>query len=111
MNETLDEGVRYLPEGTFANQSQGNSDSLISMDLTPDESAGGDALDSLVNDNPWLIKYLVDGATDEADPNGNIALIIDDEDPPDDTGGSAGEAETPADEPPSKPAKKKGKKH
>ena len=102
MNETLDEGVRYLPEGTFANQSQGNSDSLISMDLTPDESAAGDNLDSLVNDNPWLIKYLVDGATQEGDPNGDIAVIIEDEEPPD-TGGDT------EDEPPSNPGKGKKK--
>jgi hypothetical protein len=86
MNKTLDEGVRYLPEDTFTNQAQDNSDSLISMDLTPDESTAGDTLNTLVNDNPWLIQYLVDGATGGTDPNGNIAVIIDDEETQNDSG-------------------------
>jgi Ca2+-binding RTX toxin-like protein len=86
MNKTLDEGVRYLPEDTFTNQAQDNSDSLISMDLTPDESAARDTLNTLVNDNPWLIQYLVDGATGGTDPNGNIAVIIDDEETQNDSG-------------------------
>ena len=63
----------------------------MALDLTPDETATGDTLDSLVNDNPWLIKYLVDGATDETDPNGDIAVIIEDEDPPNDSGDSTGD--------------------
>ena len=89
MNETLDEGVRYLPEDTFTGQVHEPSEALISLDLTPDESAADDALDILVNDNPWLVKYLVDGATDETDPNSDIAVIIDDEDPPNDGDGSS----------------------
>jgi len=88
MNETLDEGVRYLPEDTFPGQTQDESESLISMDLTPDESMAEDTLDSLVNDNPWLTKYLVDGSTDETDPNSDIALVIDEEDPLDDSSSS-----------------------
>jgi hypothetical protein len=74
MNETLDEGVRYLPEGAFTGQNQNSSDTLISMDFTPDESAAEDTLHSLVNDNPWLVKYLVDGA--EEDPNINISIVL-----------------------------------
>jgi Ca2+-binding RTX toxin-like protein len=80
MSDTLDEGMRYLQEDTFSDQSQGNSDSLISMDLTPDESAAEDTLDGLVNNNPWLIKYLVDGASEESDPNKDITVVIIDED-------------------------------
>ncbi len=80
MNETLDEGVRYLPEDTFAGQAQDNSESLISLDLTPDESTAEDTLDSLVNDNPWLVKYLLDGAEEDTDPNANISIVLDDED-------------------------------
>ena len=86
MSGTLDEGTRYLPEDTFTGQSQEPSEPLISLDLTPDQSDADDALDTLVNNNPWLIKYLVDGANDETDPNSDIALIIDDEDQPDDSG-------------------------
>ena len=89
MNETLDEGVRYLPEDTFTGQSQEPSEPLISLDLTPDESAAEDTLDSLVNDNPWLINYLMDGAEEETDPNSDIAVIIDDEDSPNDSDGSS----------------------
>ena len=48
-----------------------------------------DTLDRLVNDNPWLVKYLVDGANDEIDPNGDIAVIIEDEETQDDSSGSA----------------------
>jgi hypothetical protein len=90
MNETLDEGVRYLPEGTFTDQTPDNSDSLISMDLTPDETVADEALDTLVNDNPWLVKYLVYGATDENDPNGDIAVVIDDEDQTEESAGADG---------------------
>ncbi|MEJ2168026.1 MAG: hypothetical protein P8X90_21090, partial [Desulfobacterales bacterium] len=79
MNETLDEGVRYLLEGTFTEQVHDNLDSLISMDMTPDEDAADEALGSLVNDNPWLVKYLVDGASGAKDPNENIVLVLDDD--------------------------------
>ena len=80
MSDTLDEGVRYLPEDTFSDQSQGNSNSLISMDLALDESAAEETIDGLVNNNPWLIKYLVDGASEESDPNKDIAVVIINED-------------------------------
>ena len=88
MNGTLDEGVRYLPEGTFTEQVHDNSDSLISVDLTPDEDIADEAMDTLVNDNPWLVRYLVYGATDETDPNGDIAVVIDDEVPAEDGAGT-----------------------
>jgi hypothetical protein len=104
MNESLDEGVRYLPEDTFTDNDNHNSDNLVSMDMTPDESAADEALGSLVNDNPWLIKYLVDGATEATDPNSDIALVIDEEDPQDDSDGCA-------DDTPSNPGKGKGKKN
>ncbi len=99
MSDTLDEGVRYQPEDTFSDQSQGNSDSLISMDLTPDESAAEDTLDGLVNNNPWLIKYLVDGASEESDPNKDIAVVIIDED-----------AQDPGDDSAAPPPSNNGKK-
>jgi len=97
MSATLDAGVRYLPEDTFAGQAQNNSESLISLDLTPDESDADDALDSLINDNPWLIKYLLDGAEEE-DPNSDIAVVINNEDLQNDDGSSAENAQTPSDD-------------
>jgi hypothetical protein len=84
MNATLDEGVRYLPEDTFTENDNRDHDNLVSMDLTPDESAADQSLTDLVNDNPWLIKYLVDGASNVNDPNDDIVLVIDDEGAPDD---------------------------
>ncbi|MEE4312992.1 MAG: hypothetical protein V2J11_00765, partial [Desulfofustis sp.] len=78
MNETLDEGVRYLPEGTFTGQGHEPADSLISMDLTPDEGTSQGELDALVSANPWLVKFLADD-DDEDDPNGDIVLVIDDD--------------------------------
>jgi Ca2+-binding RTX toxin-like protein len=79
MSDTLDEGVRYLPEDTFTGQNQENTDPLISLDLTPDETTAQDDLNILVNNNPWLIKYLVDGANQEDDPNGDIAVVLNDD--------------------------------
>ena len=89
MSETLDEGARYLPEDTFADHAQNNSESLISLDLTPDESVVEDSLAALVNENPWLVKYLTDGA-EGADPNGDIAITL----PVDDEEGSGDTAAT-----------------
>jgi hypothetical protein len=43
----------------------------------------------LVHDNPWLIKYLVDGATEETYPNGDIAMIFKDEETQNDSSRSA----------------------
>jgi hypothetical protein len=79
MNETLDEGVRYLPEGTFTGQTQGPAEPLISMDLTPDETTAQDHLDTLVNANPWLVNFLVDGASDDTDSNSDIVVVIDED--------------------------------
>jgi hypothetical protein len=79
MNETLDEGVRYLPEDTFTGQNQEPSEPLIVMDLTPEESAVDDALNTLVNENPWLVKFLVDGTSDSSDPNGDVVVVISDD--------------------------------
>jgi hypothetical protein len=81
MSGTLDEGTRSLPEDTFADQTEASSDPMVVMDLTPDESAAEETLDSLVNDNPWLIKYLLNGAGDDTNPNDDIAVVIPDEDP------------------------------
>jgi hypothetical protein len=50
------------------------------VDLTPDETDAEETLDSLVNDNPWLVKYLVDGAEEDTNPNANISIVLDDED-------------------------------
>lgn len=88
MSATLDEGVRYLPEETFADQVQNNSENLISLDLTPDESGAEDTLDTLVNDNPWLVKYLLDGAEEDTDPNGDIAITVLPDDEESDSSGS-----------------------
>ena len=101
MSDTLDEGVRYLPEDTFTGQTQENTDPLITLDLTPDEILTQDYLDKLINTNPWLIKFLVDGASDDTDPNSDIVVVIDEE-PAQDTGGDQ------TDPPPS--SKGKGKK-
>jgi hypothetical protein len=103
MSATLDEGVRYLPEGTFTDQTQNDADSLISLDMTPDENEAEETLDSLVNDNPWLINYLVDGADEGTDPNGNIAVIIDDEETQNDGDGAS-------DDPTGNPGNGSGKK-
>jgi hypothetical protein len=83
MSAELDEGVRRLPDGASA--AQGHSGDLVSLDLTAEDSASDQLLGSLVNDNPWVVKYLVDGAGDLIDPNDDIVLIIDDEDPTDGT--------------------------
>jgi hypothetical protein len=80
MNETLDEGVRYLPEGTFNDRTPGGAGDLVALDLTPEEGAAEEALDALVNANPWLIKFLLDGADDAVDPNAAIALVVNDDD-------------------------------
>jgi hypothetical protein len=80
MNETLDEGVRYLPEDTFTGQNQEPAEPLVSMDLTPDETITRDHLDSLVTANPWLVDFLVDGAAEDTGPNGDIVVVIDEED-------------------------------
>jgi len=86
MNATLNEGVRYLPEDTFTENDHHSHDNLISLDLTPDESTADTSLTELINGNPWLVKYLVDGATDGTDPNSNIAVIIGDEETQNDSG-------------------------
>jgi hypothetical protein len=92
MSATLDEGVRYLPEDTFADQVQNNSESLISLDLTPDESIAEDSLASLVNDNPWLVKYLLDGAEEDTDPNSDIAITVLADDEESDSSGTGTES-------------------
>jgi hypothetical protein len=99
MNETLDEGVRYLPEDTFTGQIQERSDSLISMDLTPDEASAQDDFDQLVDANPWLVNFLVNGTNDDDDPNDDIALVISDE-----------EAVDPDEDPAAPPPNNSGKK-
>ena len=70
--------------------------SLIPLDLTPDESVAQDSLASLVNSNPWLIKYLLDGA-EEADPNGDIVLVLGDDDAESDGADSGTGTESPSD--------------
>jgi hypothetical protein len=85
MNATLDEGVRYLPEDTFTENDHHDSDNLVSLDLTPDESNADASLTELVNGNPWLVKYLVDGTNDVNDPNQDIVLVLDDGNTADDT--------------------------
>ena len=85
MNATLDESVRYLPEDTLTENGNHDNDNLVSLDMTPDESAAEDALADLVNDNPWLVKYLVDGAGDANDPNHDTVLVIEHGNTPDDT--------------------------
>ncbi len=60
-----------------------NSNSLVSMDLS-EELEGGDASSVAVNgaeNNSWLTSWLLNGAEeDDVDgPNGNIQLVIQDE--------------------------------
>jgi hypothetical protein len=81
MSETLDTGVRHLLGNNGTGQSHESTTNLVAIDLTPDESVAEDTLDSLVNDNPWLIKYLLNGAEEETNPNDDIAVVIPDEDP------------------------------
>jgi hypothetical protein len=109
MSDTLNEGVRYLPEETFADHAQNNDESLISLDLTPDESLTEDSLAALVDENQWLIKYLVEGA-EGADPNGDIAITlpVDDEDGSGDT--AATDTESTSDPVADNPGNGKGKK-
>jgi hypothetical protein len=110
MNETLDEGVRYLPEDTFADQLQNNSEGLLSLDLTPDENLTEDFLADLVNESPWLVKYLTDGAEDEdGGPNDDISITlpVDDEEGSGDT--TATDTESTSDPVADDPGKGKGK--
>ena len=83
MSETLDTGVRQLLGNNGTGQSQESTTNLVAMDLTPDASTAEDTLDSLVNDNPWLVKYLLNGAEDDTNPNDDIAVVIPKEDPQD----------------------------
>ena len=69
------EGVRYLPEDTFTDQIQNSSQDLLSLDLTPDENLTEDYLAGLVYENPWLVKYLNDGAEEE-NPNDDISITL-----------------------------------
>ena len=85
MNATLDEGVRYLPEDTFTKNDHHDSDNLVSLDLTPDEGTAAASLTEMVNGNPWLVKYLVDGASNVNDPNRDIVLVLDEGNAADDT--------------------------
>jgi hypothetical protein len=108
MNETLDEGVRYLPEDTFTGQVQSNSEDLISLDLTPDESLTEDYLSDLVNENPWLVKYLTDGAEEE-NPNDDISITLPVDDEEDSSDTTATDTEDTSDMVADNPGKGKGK--
>lgn len=75
MSGALETGVRHLPAGASQGGISEGSGSLISMDLTPDETDSEDSMSELISSSPWLIKYLVDGAEDE-DPNSGIAITL-----------------------------------
>jgi hypothetical protein len=80
MSATLDTGERHLLGNNGTGQTQGSTTNLVAIDLTPDEAAAGATLNSLVNDNPWLVKYLLNGADeDDTNPNDDIAVVIPDE--------------------------------
>jgi hypothetical protein len=113
MSATLDTGERHLLGNNGSGQSQESTSNLVAMDLTPDETAAADAMDALVNDNPWLIKYLLNGAEEDTNPNDDIAVVVPQEDPPSDSGDSGGTqgSSDPLDDPQPDPgAKGKGKK-
>jgi hypothetical protein len=72
----LDEGVRRLPVGSSGKIE--NSDTLISLDFTPDESAAEASLSKLISINPWLTNFLVNGAYEDVhDPNRDICIVLD----------------------------------
>jgi Ca2+-binding RTX toxin-like protein len=76
MSDTLDEGVRRLPVGSSGKIE--NSDTLISLDFTPDESAAEASLSKLISINPWLTNFLVNGAYEDVhDPNRDICIVLD----------------------------------
>jgi len=54
-------------------------------------------LADLVNENPWLVKYLTDGGEDEAGPNDDISITlpVDDEGSGDTTATDTGGASDP----------------
>jgi hypothetical protein len=79
MSAMLEEGERNLPAGASSGAAQ-SKDSLILMDYTPEPGVAESALAKLVNENPWLIKYLVDGAQD--DPNSDISIVLPIDDQP-----------------------------
>ncbi len=79
MAATLDTGVRHLPGNNGTGQSHESKPSLVAMDLTPDET-DDDAMDALVNENPWLVNFLVARASDDTDPNSDIIVVINDDD-------------------------------
>ncbi|MCF8038750.1 MAG: hypothetical protein K9K79_05480, partial [Desulfohalobiaceae bacterium] len=80
MNGTLDEGVRYLPEDSFEYQARNGSESLISMNLTPDESSTEKRIEALVRKNHWIVHYLQNCADYNNDPNSDLVVVIKDED-------------------------------
>ncbi len=105
MSATLDTGERHLLGNNGNGQSQESTTHLVAMDLTPDDSAADDSMAALVDENPWLIKYLLNGAEDDdANPNDDIALVIPGENPQSDSGdsGSTKGSSDPLDDPGSK---------
>jgi len=120
MGGTLDEGVRRLPDDASAGQVNDNSDSLISLDLTPDVEAVDDSLAAVADENTWLTNFLLDGAEEEVatNPNEEIVVVIPEEDPTreiEEPEASAETATDPVSDPPPVPAasgniKGKGKK-
>jgi hypothetical protein len=81
MNATLDTGERYLLGNNGTGQSHESTTNLVAIDLTPDESVAKDSLAALVDENPWLTKYLLNGAEDnDTNSSVNTAVVIPKED-------------------------------
>ena len=95
MGATLDTGERHIPSNNGSGQSHDSSRNLAAVDLTLDEADAEDAMDTLINENPWLIKYSPN-RTGEYDTNLN-----------DDTEGSS----DPVGDPQGGPAGKKGNRN
>jgi Ca2+-binding RTX toxin-like protein len=83
MSATLDTGERYLLGNSGSGQPRESTTNLVAIDLTPDESVAKDSMASLVDENPWLVKYLLNGAEDDTNPNDDIAVVIPKDDPQD----------------------------
>jgi hypothetical protein len=108
MSATLNTGERHLLGNNGSGQSHDSSTNLLAMDLTPDGATAEDVMDALIDENPWLIKHLLNGAAeDDTNSNDHTAVVIPNEDPQD----SSTEASSdPVGDPPSKPGGGKGKR-
>jgi VCBS repeat-containing protein len=94
MNAALDASERHLPAAPAAKQTQERATSLVVMDSTPETGGEAEFFTAAVDKNPWLARFLLNGAADDdtADPNGDIAVRINDEKSSDSNGDASGES-------------------